>query len=354
VGPHPNRRPPGRRPARLVSSALLAALLIVPVLASSARGLQDIDELKSRLDRLQEELDNSTNRVEELRAKENELRFAVGRVAEEIRDLERQKDRLQARAMAAARRLYMSNSSETLDILLSSESFAEIASRSQALAHVSEMDASTLTDFNDAETRLIGLQSDLIEKADALTVTRARLEAESEELQAQFDAVTDEYIELKKKLAAAAQRRARAIAGGFVYVTAAGMTCPVAAPNSFIDSWHFPRDGGARLHEGADMFGEEGAPLVAVTNGRITYAGVGVTAGNYLKLTGDDGHEYWYLHNEKNIVTSGRVRVGELIAVLGDTGNAQGTSPHLHFEYHPSGGEPVNPYPLLVQICQKA
>jgi murein DD-endopeptidase MepM/ murein hydrolase activator NlpD len=339
---------------RFLPPFLLGLLFLVPALAAAAPAPApaSIDELRSRLDRLQEELDDATFELEAIRTKENQLRFAVAKVVEETRTLQAKRSTLEARAVSAARRIYMSSGGEALDVLLSSESVAEIASRSHALSHISESDHTALMELQIAESRLATLKEQLVEKADDLTATRARLEEETADLQTHFDEVTAEYVRLKRKLAARARARAKAVAGGTAYITASGMTCPIAGPNSFIDSWGFPRDGGARTHEGTDMMAEMGAPVVAITDGRITYAGVGATAGNWLELEGDDGHTYWYMHNEKNLITGGKVTVGQQIATVGNTGNAAGGPPHVHFEYHPNGDGPVNPYSLLVRVCR--
>jgi murein DD-endopeptidase MepM/ murein hydrolase activator NlpD len=174
--------------------------------------------------------------------------------------------------------------------------------------------------------------------------TRTRLDEESELLQARFVDATAAYEKLKEKLATAA-------GGVEPVINADGMTCPIAAPNSFIDSWGYPRSGG-RTHEGTDMMAASGAPVVAIADGQITYEGYGTLSGNWIILSGDDGNDYMYMHNKENLVSSGRVRAGEQIATVGDTGNAAGTPPHVHFEYHPGGGGPVNPYPLLLKVCR--
>jgi murein DD-endopeptidase MepM/ murein hydrolase activator NlpD len=100
------------------------------------------------------------------------------------------------------------------------------------------------------------------------------------------------------------------------------------------------------------MMAASGAPVVAITDGRITFEGYGTTAGNWVILSGDDGNSYWYMHNRENLVTGGRVRVGQQIATVGDTGNAIGGPPHVHFEFHPGGGGPVNPFQLLSKVCR--
>ncbi|HEY7873914.1 MAG TPA: M23 family metallopeptidase, partial [Actinomycetota bacterium] len=128
------------------------------------------------------------------------------------------------------------------------------------------------------------------------------------------------------------------------------MTCPVAGPVSFVDSWGAPRSGG-RSHEGVDMMASTGTPVAAIVSGTITLSSYGESAGNWQILSGDDGNSYWYMHNDQNIVNGGHVNVGTQIATVGGTGNASESAPHLHFEYHPGGGGPVNPYPLVASLC---
>jgi murein DD-endopeptidase MepM/ murein hydrolase activator NlpD len=256
---------------------------------------------------------------------------------------------VEARAVDAARRLYMSDSSETLEVLLSAESFADLASQYETMAQIAELDGIALTDLKRVEERLAELQEDLSANTEELASVRSRMEDESGLLQERFEEATIEYEKMKEKLAAA---RAAAVPQG-VFVSPGGMACPIAAPTSFIDSWGFPRSGG-RTHEGTDMMAALGAPVVAITDGRITFEGYGASAGNWIILSGDDGNSYWYMHNRKNLTSGGRVRAGEQIATVGDTGNAVGGPPHVHFEFHPKGGGPVNPYALLARVCGKA
>jgi len=131
-----------------------------------------------------------------------------------------------------------------------------------------------------------------------------------------------------------------------------GMTCPVTGPVTFTDTFGAPRSGG-RTHKGNDLFAPYGTPLVAIENGVVfqtddTPRGLG---GIDVWLRGDSGTSYYYAHDSANVVAVGqRVAVGDVLAYLGDTGNAEG-SPQLHFELHPGGGAAVDPYPTLRQAC---
>jgi murein DD-endopeptidase MepM/ murein hydrolase activator NlpD len=315
-------------------------------MSSQAREEKSVSELKAELDHIQKQLDASVARIEGLRSRQNELLFEVGLVELEIGKQEAAKQVVEERAVATARRLYMRGGDDTLDVLLSAKSFTDLVIHYEATERIAEADRMAFTDLEQQEQELRALQNELASKTEELAGTRIRIEDEAALLQARFEDATAKYEKLKERLAAARS-------GGIGIITAGGMACPIAAPNSFIDSWGFPRSGG-RTHEGTDLMAASGAPVVAITDGRITFEGVGTTAGNWLILSGDDGNSYWYMHNRENLVTGGRVRVGEQIATVGDTGNAIGGPPHVHFEFHPGGGGPVNPYALLAKVCRTA
>ena len=139
--------------------------------------------------------------------------------------------------------------------------------------------------------------------------------------------------------------------GSVATLSTSGKVCPQARPRSFSNDWGAPRSGGRR-HQGTDVFGRMGGDVYAITSGTIQFTKVGPTAGLFLSLRGDDGNTYWYMHLSSFGARPGqRVSAGQRIGANGDTGNAKGTPPHIHFEYHPGGGGPVNPYPLLRSIC---
>jgi murein DD-endopeptidase MepM/ murein hydrolase activator NlpD len=151
--------------------------------------------------------------------------------------------------------------------------------------------------------------------------------------------------------AEAAAAAARAGAGGPLPVID-GKTCPIGAPNGFIDSWGFPRSGGRR-HQGVDMFAAYGTPLYAVADATVVAVGSNRLGGLTVSLVDGAGDRYYYAHLASTAVERGqRVAVGTVIGSTGDSGNARGTPPHLHWQVHPGGGVPVNPYPLARALCR--
>lgn len=127
-----------------------------------------------------------------------------------------------------------------------------------------------------------------------------------------------------------------------------GWTCPVRGSVSFGDTWGAPRSGGRR-HQGVDMIGNRGLPLVAVVDG-VASAKENTLGGRTVSLVGADGNRYYYAHLD-DWGSLGQVSAGTVIGYLGDTGNARFSVPHLHFEIHPGGGAAVNPYPTVAAFC---
>ncbi|MCP4306021.1 MAG: peptidoglycan DD-metalloendopeptidase family protein [bacterium] len=131
------------------------------------------------------------------------------------------------------------------------------------------------------------------------------------------------------------------------------LACPVNGAVAFTDTWGAPRSGG-RSHKGVDMIAARGTPLVAIEAGtikRLRNSGLG---GITVVLAGASGDEFYYAHLDgwaPGLSAGQSVAVGELIGYVGNTGNAQYTVPHLHFEHSPGGNGAVNPYPLVAGLC---
>lgn len=116
------------------------------------------------------------------------------------------------------------------------------------------------------------------------------------------------------------------------------------------DNWGVSRDGGRRRHRGIDIFAPRGRELVAVADGYISFIGDQGKGGHVVWLRTPSGYSFYYAHLEKwapGIYEGMQVRAGDLLGYVGTTGNAKGSSPHLHFSVHDPNDEAVNPYPLL-------
>ncbi|WP_020214908.1 peptidoglycan DD-metalloendopeptidase family protein [Flavobacterium rivuli] len=126
---------------------------------------------------------------------------------------------------------------------------------------------------------------------------------------------------------------------------------PVAGKgNAAIGSfWGMERDGGKRNHEGIDIFAKKGTPVVAVTNGTISFTGERGLGGRQVWLRdGLFGKSLYYAHLDSIAVQGGmNVKTGDTLGFVGNTGNAKTTPPHLHFGIYQSGA--INPLPFVYQ-----
>jgi hypothetical protein len=139
---------------------------------------------------------------------------------------------------------------------------------------------------------------------------------------------------------------------------------PVVGPYAYTNDYGDPRPQGT--HEGNDILAPKKSPVVATEDGKIKFWTTSARAGCMLYLYGVSGTTYLYIHLN-NDVTAGNdnrgkcvtgtaywpglkdganVVAGQALGYVGDSGDADGT-PHLHFEIHPGGGGPTNPYRYL-------
>ena len=117
------------------------------------------------------------------------------------------------------------------------------------------------------------------------------------------------------------------------------------------DSWHDPRDGGARLHKGIDIFAPKGTEVVAVVDGIVSFIGDQPKGGHCLWLTTENGSSFYYAHLDRwaaGLYEGMEVQSGDLLGYVGNTGNAKYTPSHLHFGVN-QNDEMVNPFPLLTK-----
>ncbi len=114
------------------------------------------------------------------------------------------------------------------------------------------------------------------------------------------------------------------------------------------DTWGAPRLGG-RTHQGQDIFAPRGTPVLSATDGFVTRVADSGLGGKHVFVTGAGGYRYYYAHLDDfaNITTGQKVTRGMVLGVVGDTGNAKGTPPHLHFGMYTASGA-QNPLPLLL------
>ncbi len=338
--------PEGRtsRAARLCAAAVLA-LTAIAALTGPASG-DETASLREQLQALRARLDETTAEIEELRTEREELEHRLVEIDAQRKRLNRVSTKLRAAAIDRADALYRSGAIGMVELLFTSDDFAELQDRAELLSQVSLEDTGVFIRLLRNREELARLDAELVDRNAQLAATEDELADRSAALQGDLRAAEDEWAELQASLGGGSDTRVAAVAP--VLSSTRGMYCPVAGPNSFVDSWGAPRSG--HTHQGVDIMAAYGTPVVAVTSGTITYAAYDGSGGNMIFLSGDDGNAYWYMHNQQNLVTGGRVGAGQQIATVGDTGNAAGT-PHLHWEYHPGGGAAVNPYPLAASLC---
>lgn len=229
-----------------------------------------------------------------------------------------------------------------LDTIMTSQDATILEMRKVFLASVSEADRQSVTDLTQAKAVI---DDGVLDALDAVAQTRRELRAARRGLQDSLRLNTERKFHL-----AVFSAGSEIVIRGFVF--------PLGEPYSFIDSWGFPRMTGTQYehgHQGVDIMAPFGTPVYAVERGVLTRVGTDVLGGTKLWLKGQSGTYYYYAHMQAyadGIAEGVVVNAGQLVGYVGNSGNAQGGAPHTHFQIHPGGGDPVNPYGLLKVVSE--
>lgn len=281
-------------------------------------------------------------RVVDLEAELDGLEGAITGLATDeraaVRRVEAARRQFEARTAGAVVR----GQTDNLSALVASDDPNELAIAQTLLGSVLDADDQALREYREAKQEVSAY---LVNVAERLVDARIELEAARAGL-----------VESRRATVAAQFNLAVFAAGSEIVIH--GFVFPVGDPHSFWDSFGAPRmmgTGYEHAHQGTDIMAPFGTPLLACERGIITEMGTDVLGGTKLWLKGESGTYYYYAHLSafaEGLTNGTVVEAGDVIGLVGDTGNAKGGAPHLHFEIHPDGGMAVNPYALLKVVDQ--
>jgi len=337
---HPRLRP--------VLAVLGAATIAVSTLAGPASA-DPLADARQERDRTQAVAIAAVQRYADALAEQATQEAEIARLEAEIPRLRARTAELRVQVRDRAVQMYRQGSTMPLSRMLDAGGVVETARAIQLTASAAGHDRALAGELTRAAAQLERDEADLrIHKASQDAVV-AQLADERIAVEQALLAADQAVASLEAVAASQAEfRNVSGAAAGQVRTGAA--VCPVAGVAVFVNDWGAPRSGG-RTHKGTDMLAARDTPLVAVVSGTVQWDD-DVLGGIGAWLIGDDGVGYYYAHmSRREGAAPRRVARGEVIGFVGDTGNAAGGPPHLHFGVRAQSGEMVNPYPTVRALC---
>jgi peptidoglycan hydrolase CwlO-like protein len=377
-----SRGSPTRR-LRHVAGAVFVLLALAPPGSVRAQDTQqELNRAKKRLEELQKEHKVAQARMEDVRAQIVSLNNQISQVTVQVEALAAATDeakvdirksneetkQLQATLDDRARDVYIRGPAGALELVLEAESLNDLSDRFNFLEVLSRSDSNVaeglsverqllndsrrnlqeyLADYEALQAQLVGKQGEL----DALFAEQQAAAADLRDaVKEQEGIVEDLEKKLQRQLLAQYGIQGGGSLGPPLSADGPFYWCPVDPPRSYIDDFGFPRVG--HTHQGNDVFAPEGTIIRAPFEGTAEegFDGLG---GIVVHVYASANADYVYnAHLSQHAGVDGKsVQPGEIIGFVGNTGNAAGTPPHDHFEYHPGGGSAVSPYQYLNEVC---
>ncbi len=375
-----------RRLPTLLLVVALALAIAVPVGAAPRDGIS-VDDARAAAEAARSELDAAAGRIDDARAAYYELENEIDSLQSDLDALEAQAEDLRVVARHRAVEAYVGESVSFTDAL-GSDDVLDVARKTTLLDQVKAKDDDKIEDLKAINEDLERKHGELEDKRGDAEAALERVNAEIADYQARYDeaqgvlsqaeeqARIEEERRQREAAARAAEAAARAsraeqqAAAAEATTTSApsapsaaaapsgptgnlggspganGLICPLPSHGGFSDSWGDARSG--HRHQGVDIPGPYGAPLVAVISGTVSFQDMG-GGGLGAVLNGSDGNIYRYMHLS-GYAKGGAVSQGDVIGYVGHSGNAGGFN-HLHYEVWPRGAGPVDPYPYAAAVC---
>lgn len=330
-----------RRSSRFIAVVLVASLF-VPSVASA----ESVSALKRRLESLKSQTSAAGAAFSRAYWRLDETEVALDKTRTKLKKTEKRLSAAKRRLNSRADGIYRRDGLDLLQFLVGAGSFEEFVTRADYVQRVGRADAEMIADVKRLRRDLLAERRRLRAERTVRAKRLASLRQERDRLQGRLRAVEREFRAVKRKLDVA-RSGGRPLPAGIASVAGPnGMVFPVVGSYYYANTWGASRSGGRRRHQGTDIMARNGTPCVAVTSGSVTAKTNGL-GGLTIWLRGDNGWSYYYAHLSRWAVRSGRVRAGQVVGYVGSTGNATASAPHLHFQMHPGGGGPTNPYPYL-------
>lgn len=320
----------------MVAAVVMTVLVSHPSLAASAEAApaqvaSRIDAIRANLAKLSQALDDAEKNLEQ-------AEIAAQRHQQALQSATARQQVLREALSGRAAALYTMGSGSVLESMLVSESITELVDKFSYLEMIRSREQGLLEELT-ALRRRARIESAALSQTiqDAAAVRRFYADQQSQML-----AKLSELQSLQNLLVA--------LGGGTGRLSRApnGFVCPVAGPHYVSNNFGAPRPGGP--HTGDDIDSPYGTPTVAVLPSTVVSTPTGGWIGIGLIIRDAMGNEWLYAHMSAVYVRVGQsLRAGQLAGRVGCSGRCYG--PHLHFEYHPGGGAPANPYRILSSAC---
>ncbi|NOY54424.1 MAG: peptidoglycan DD-metalloendopeptidase family protein [Actinobacteria bacterium] len=311
------------------------------------------NDAEDRYDAVNQELEQVALRVFQFRERIDDKTTLIGEIRGQVMD--------------RAVEMYMNGGSPgteavlfatSVDAALTGQEFLSIIT-AEDVSSIDQLDAlkrdleRTRSDWQAEQARLTLLDQKSAAAAEEMNSIMEDQAAASAELSTKCRAVDLKYRQEQARAAALAAARKKGAAGGVPASATPGFICPMdPATVHFRDTWGAPRSGG-RTHKGTDIFAPKGQPVVAVADGTVRVY-TNRLGGKSVWVYATYGIDFYYAHLSgwaAGLKTGDRVTKGQIVGYNGNSGNAYGGATHVHFQLHPGGGSPVNPYQTLKRAC---